>query len=73
MEGPQNGHAAHELPGICQLYREFIKGYADKVYPIRQLMPTKGRSSNGMKELRKLFCNIMRELSEVPVLGMPRH
>ena len=31
MEGPQNRHAARELPGICELLREFIKGYADKM------------------------------------------
>ena len=65
--------------GFANYYREFIKGYADKVYPMQKLMRNKGkkfewnektkkeRSSNGTKKSE----NIKRELCEAPVLGMP--
>ena len=43
MEGSQNRHTAHELPRVCQLFLEFIKGYADKVYPMQKLMRTKAK------------------------------
>ena len=33
--------------GFANYYREFIKGYADKVYPMQKLMRNKGKSSNG--------------------------
>ena len=33
--------------GFANYYREFIKGYADKVYPMQKLMRSKGKSSNG--------------------------
>ena len=39
--------------GFAICYREFVKGYADKVYPMQQLMRSKGGSSNGMKVPRK--------------------
>ena len=32
-----------ELPGFRELLQEFIKGYADKVYPMQQLMRQKGK------------------------------
>ena len=48
--------------GFANYYREFIKGYADKMYPMQKLMRNKG----------KKFENIKRELCEAPVLGMPR-
>ena len=32
--------------GFANYYREFIKGYADEVYPMHKLMRNKGKSSN---------------------------
>ena len=29
--------------GFANYYREFIKGYADKVYPMQRLMRNKGK------------------------------
>ena len=43
-------------------YREFVKGYTDKIYPMQQLM---------RNEAQVAFENIKRELCEAPVLGMP--
>ena len=43
--------------GFANYYREFIKGYADKMYPMQKLMRNKG----------KKFENIKRELCEAPV------
>ena len=51
------------FPGFANYYREFIKGYADKVYSMQQLMLNKGN-------LFQLdFLRI--EMFEAPVLGMP--
>ena len=47
--------------GFANFCQEFIKGYADKVYPMQQLMRNK----------EKRFECIKRYLCEAPVLGMP--
>ena len=54
--------------GFANYYREFIKGYADKVYAMQKLMRNKGKCSD---EAQTAFENIKRELCEAPVLGMP--
>ena len=40
--------------GFANYYREFIKGYADKVYSMQKLMRNKGKSSNGTMRHRLL-------------------
>ena len=57
--------------GFANYYREFIKGYADKVYPMQKLMRNKGKKFEWNDELQVAFENIKRELCEAPVLGMP--
>ena len=57
--------------GFANYYREFIKGYADKVYPMQQLMRNKGKKSDWNKKAQAAFENIKRDLCEAPVLGMP--
>ena len=52
-------------------YREFIKGYADKVYPMQKLMRNIGKKFEWNDEAQVAFENIKRELCEAPVLGMP--
>ena len=37
---------------FANFYSEFIKGYADKVYPMQKLMRNKGKNSNGTKKLK---------------------
>ena len=57
--------------GFANYYREFIKGYADKVYPMQKLMRNKGKKFEWNDEAQVAFENIKRELCEAPVLGMP--
>ena len=57
--------------GFANYYREIIKGYADKVYPMQKLMRNKGKKFEWSDEAQTAFENIKRELCEAPVLGMP--
>ena len=57
--------------GFANYYRQFIKGYADEVYPMQKLMPNKGKKFEWNEEAQAAFENIKRELCEAPVLGMP--
>ena len=56
---------------FANYYREFVKGYADKIYPMQQLMRNKGKKFTWTDEAQISFENIKRELCEAPVLGMP--
>ena len=69
MEDHQDGHTTYELP--ANYYREFIKGYADKLYRMQKLMRNKGKKSEWNEEAQAAFENIKRELCEAPVLGIP--
>ena len=55
--------------GFANYYSEFIKGYADKVYPMQQLMRHKKFTWNNAAE--ESFQRIKTELCETPVLGVP--
>ena len=57
--------------GFANYYREFIKGYADKVYPMQQLMRIKGKKLTWNNAAKKSFQRIKRELCKAPVSGMP--
>ena len=57
--------------GFANYYREFIKRYADKVYPMQKLMRNKLKKFEWSDEARTAFGNIKQELCEAPVLGMP--
>ena len=57
--------------GFANYYREFIKGYAEKIYPMQRLMRNKGKKFTWTDEAQVSFENIKRELCEAPVLGMP--
>ena len=57
--------------GFAKYYREFIKGYADKIYPMQRLMRNKGKKFTWTDEAQVSFENIKRELCEAPVLGSP--
>ena len=56
---------------FANYYREFIKGYADKVYPMQKLMRNKEKKFDWSDEAQTAFENIKRELCEAPVLGIP--
>ena len=57
--------------GFANYYREFIKGYADKVYQMQKLMRNKRKKFEWNEEAQAAFENIKQELCEAPVLGMP--
>ena len=57
--------------GFANYYRELIKGYADKVYPMQQLMRHKGKKFTWNNAAEETFQRIKKELCEAPVLGMP--
>ena len=57
--------------GFANCYQEFIKGYADKIYPMQQLMRNKDMKFSWTDEAQVFFENIKRELCEAPVFGMP--
>ena len=59
------------IHGFANYYRAFIKGYADKIYPMQQLMRNKGKKFGWTEEVQISFENIKREPCEAPVLGMP--
>ena len=42
-KSPKTEHQLMSFLGFANYYREFIKGYADKVYPMQQLMRHKGK------------------------------
>ena len=49
---------------FANYYREFIKGYADKVYPIQQLMRHKGKKVMWNNAAEDSIQRIKRELCE---------
>ena len=57
--------------GFANYYREFIKGCAEKIYPMQRLMRNKCEKFTWTDEAQVSFENIKRELCEAPVLGMP--
>ena len=57
--------------GFANYYREFIKGYADELYPMQKLMRNKGKKFEWSDGAQTAFKNKKRELCEAPVLGMP--
>ena len=57
--------------GFANCYREFIKSYADKVYPMQQLMRQKGKKFTWNNAAEESFQRIKTELCATPVLGVP--
>ena len=56
--------------GFANNYREFIKEFADKIYPRQQLMRNKGKIFSWTDEAQVSFENIKCNLCEALVLGM---
>ena len=70
-KAPRTDTQLMSLLRFASYYRQFIKGYADKVYPMRKLMRNKGKKFEWSDEAQAAFENIKRELCEALVLGMP--
>ena len=58
------------FPGIANYYREFIKGYADKIHPMQQLMRSKCKKFSWTDEAEVSFENIKRKICEVTVKSL---
>ena len=70
-KSPKTDHQLMSFLGFANYCREFIKGYADKVYPMQQLMRHKGKKFTWNNAAEESFQRIKKELCEAPVLGMP--
>ena len=70
-KSPKTEHQLMSFLGFANYYREFIKGYADKVYPMQQLMRHKGKKFTWNNAAEESFQRIKKELFEALVLGMP--
>ena len=68
---PRTDTQLRSFLGFANYYREIIKGYADKIYPMQKLMRNKRKKFEWNEETQAAFENIKRELCEAPVLGMP--
>ena len=66
LKAPRTDTQLMSFLGFASYYREFIKGYADKVYPTQKLMRNKGKKFEWNEQAQT-----KRELCEAPVLGMP--
>ena len=55
---------------FAKYYREFIKDYADKVYPMQQLMRHKGKKFTWKNAAEESFQRIKKYLCDAPELGM---
>ena len=71
LEIAKNRHKLMSFLGFANYYREFIKGYADKVNPMQQLMRHKGKKFTWNNAAEESFQRIKKELCEAPVLGKP--
>ena len=70
-KSPKTEHQLMSFLGFANYYREFVKGYADKVYPMQQLMRHKGKKFTCNNATEESFQRIKKELCEATVLGMP--
>ena len=70
-KSPKTEHQLLRFLCFANFYREFVKGYADKVYPMQQLMRSKGKKFTWNNAAEESFQRTKRELCEAPVLGMP--
>ena len=79
MEYAKNRTPVDELLGFRKLLQEvlvqgfanYIKGYADNVYPMKQLMRHKGKKFTWNYAAQESFQRMKRDLYEASVLGMP--
>ncbi|XP_063729159.1 uncharacterized protein LOC134856806 [Symsagittifera roscoffensis] len=61
-KAPKTEHQLMSFLGFANFYRGFIKGYADKMYPMQQLMRHKGKKFTWNIAAEELFQRIKKEL-----------
>ena len=54
-KSPKTEHQLMCFLGFANYYREFIKGYAEKVYPMQQLMRHKGKKFTWYNAVEESF------------------
>ena len=70
-KGPRTDTQLMSFLRKINFYREFINGYADKVYPMQQIMRINGKQFGWNERAQEVFEKTKRDLCEAPVLGMP--
>ena len=70
-KSPKTEHQLMSFLDFANYYKEFIKGYADKVYPMQQLIRHQGKKFTWNNAAEDSFQRIKKDLCEEPVLGMP--
>ena len=71
----KSSKAEHQLmsfSGFANYYREFIKGYADKVYPMQRLMSQKGKKFTWNNAAEESFQRKKRSCAKHQCWGCPR-
>ena len=71
LTSPKTEHQLMSFLAFANHYKEFIRGYADKVYPMQQLLRHKGKKFTWNNAADESFQRMKRELCGTPVLGMP--
>ena len=61
-KSPKMEHQLMSFLGFANYYREFIKGYADKVYPMQLLMRHKGKKFTWNNAAEESFQRTKKEL-----------
>ena len=59
-KSPKTEHQLMRFLGFANYYRDFIKGYADKVYPMQQLKGRKGKKLTWNNAVEESFQRINR-------------
>ena len=70
-KSPEKEHQLMIFLGFANYYTEFIKGYADKLYPMQQLMRQKGKKFKWNNAADESIQRIKTKMCEASVLGMP--
>ena len=70
-KSPKSEHQLMSFLGFANYYREFIRGYPDKEYPMQQLMSHECKNFTSNNAVEESFQRVKKELCEKPVLGMP--
>ena len=71
-KSPKTEHQLMSFFGFANYYREFIKGYADKVYPMQQLMRHKGKKCTWNNAAEESIQKIKRSYAKHQCWGCPR-
>ena len=69
-KSPETEHQLMSFLGFANYYRKCIKGYADKIYPMEQLMRHKGKKFTWNNAAEGSYPKIKKVSCEAPVLAL---